>query len=75
MGFGDMLGSAASAFGGTDDIVSKIAESGIDLTTLTNMDADGITSMLEEKGIDLSMLEALGISVEDVISKVKEHLG
>ncbi len=75
MGLGDMLGKAASAFGGTDDIVSKIGESGIDLSALANMDVDGVTSMLAEKGIDLSMLEGLGISVEDLIAKVKEHLG
>lgn len=75
MGLGDMLGKAAGALGGMDDIVSKIGESGVDLTALANMDADGVTSMLEEKGIDLSMLEGLGLSVEDVIAKVKEHLG
>jgi hypothetical protein len=30
MGLGDMLGGAMDAFGGTDEIVSKISESGID---------------------------------------------
>ena len=71
MGLGDMLGMA----GGADDIVSKIKESGIDLSALTSLDADGVTAMLADKGIDLSMLEGLGISVEDVIAKVKEHIG
>ncbi|MGZ0187306.1 MAG: hypothetical protein ACKVH0_04745 [Alphaproteobacteria bacterium] len=75
MGFGDMLGKAAGALGGTDAIISKISESGIDLSALANLDADSVTAMLEEKGIDLSMLETLGLSVEDVIEKVKEHLG
>ena len=75
MGLGDMLGKAAGALGGTDEIVSKISDSGIDLSSLANMDADAVTSMLESKGIDLSMLEGLGLSVEDVIEKIKAHLG
>ena len=74
MGLGDMLGKAAGALGGTDDIVSKISESGIDLSALAGMDAEGVTGMLEEKGIDLSILEKFGLSVEDVIAKVKEHI-
>lgn len=75
MGLGDMLGKAVGALGGVDEIVSKITESGIDLSALLDLDADGVTSILTEKGIDLSILEGLGISVEDVIQKVKEHLG
>lgn len=75
MGLGDMLGKAAGALGGTDDIVSKLGDSGIDLSALADMDIDGVTSMLADSGIDLSMLEGLGLSVEDVIAKVKEHLG
>lgn len=74
MGLGDMLGKAVGSFGGVDEIVSKITESGIDLSALTNLDADGVTAMLADKGIDLSMLEGLGLSVEDVIAKVKEHI-
>lgn len=74
MGLGDMLGKAAGALGGTDAMMEKITESGIDLSALSEMDAEGVTAMLEEKGIDLSMLEGLGLSVEDVIAKVKEHL-
>jgi len=74
MGLGDMLGKAASSFGGTDEIVSKISESGLDMSALAGMDADGVTSMLASKGIDLSMLEGLGISVEDVIEKIKAHI-
>ncbi len=74
MGLGDMLGKAVGALGGVDEIVSKITESGIDLSALVNLDADDVTAMLTENGIDLSMLEGIGISVEDVIEKVKEHL-
>ncbi|MFW2588126.1 hypothetical protein [Sagittula sp. SSi028] len=74
MGLGDMLGKAMNAFGGTDEIMAKISESGIDLSALADLDAEAVTSMLEEKGIDLSMLEGLGLSVEDIITKVKEQL-
>ncbi|MGH1464557.1 MAG: hypothetical protein ACRBBQ_04275 [Cognatishimia sp.] len=75
MGFGDMLGKAVGAMGGVDEIMSKISDSGIDLSALANLDAEAVTSLLAENGIDLSMLESLGLSVEDVIEKVKEHLG
>ena len=76
MAIGDMLGKAAGMLGGAgaDDIVAKISESGIDLTALLSMDAEGITAALEEKGIDLSMLETLGLSLDDVVAKIKEHL-
>lgn len=74
MGLGDMLGGAMNALGGSDEIASKISESGIDLSALAEMDPESVTAMLEDKGIDLSMLEGLGLSVEDVIEKVKEHL-
>ncbi len=75
MGLGDMLGKAVSTFGGTDEIMSKISESGLDMSALAGMDAEAITSMLESKGIDLSMLEGLGLSVEDVIEKIKAQIG
>ena len=74
MGLGDMLGKAAGALGGTDGIVEKISESGVDLSALADLDADSVTAMLEEKGFDLSILETLGLSVDDVIDKVKEYL-
>jgi hypothetical protein len=74
MGLGDMLGSAAGALGGTDEIMSKISESGIDMSALADLDASSVTSLLEEKGIDLSMLETVGLSVEDLIAKAKEMI-
>ena len=78
MGLGDMLGKAMDAVGGNDEMVSQIAtqlgEGGIDLSALTNIDADSFTALLEGQGIDLSILETLGLSVEDIIEKVKEHL-
>ena len=75
MGLGDMLGKAAGALGGTDDIMSKITESGIDLSALVDLDAEAATSMLADKGIDLSILEGLGLSVDDLLQKVKANLG
>lgn len=79
MAIGDMLGKAAGMLGGgaggAEDIVAKLSEGGVDLSSLMSMDADGITAMLEEKGIPVSMLEGMGLSVEDIIAKVKEHLG
>lgn len=74
MGLGDMMGGAMNALGGTDDIVSKISESGIDLSALAEMDPEAAKSLLAENGIDLSMLEGLGLSVEDLIEKAKEQL-
>ncbi|MBI1495182.1 MULTISPECIES: hypothetical protein [Halocynthiibacter] len=74
MGLGDLIGAAVNAFGGTDEIVSKIADSGIDMSALADLDIAEVPAMLSEYGIDMSLLENLGISTEDVIEKVKEHL-
>lgn len=74
MGLGDLLGTAVNALGGTDEIVSKISESGIDMSALVDLDIAEVPAMLSEYGIDMSLLENLGISTEDVIEKVKEHL-
>lgn len=71
MGLGDLIGNAASMLGGTDNIMAKLEEFGIDPAELASLDAEGITTMLEEKGIDLSMLETFGISVEDILAKIK----
>ena len=69
-----MLGNAAGALGGTDEIMSKISESGVDLSALAGMDVESVTGMLEEKGIDLSILDKFGLSVEDLIEKAKEFI-
>lgn len=71
MGLGDLMGKAAGMLGGTDDIMAKLQEFGIDPAELANLDAEAITGMLEEKGIDLSMLETFGISLDDIIAKIK----
>jgi hypothetical protein len=69
-----MLGGAMGAFGGVDDIVAKIGDSGIDLAALSSLDIEGVTALLKDNGIDLSILEGLGLSVEDLVEKVKAHL-
>ena len=76
MAIGDMLGKAVGALGGAgvDDIVEKIRESGVDLSALADLDADAVTTMLEENGIDLSALETLGLSVDDILTKIKGML-
>lgn len=71
MGIGDMLGKAAGALGGGDDIMGKLGEMGIDPAALAGLDAEAAKAMLAEKGIDLSMLEGLGLSVDDILAKVK----
>lgn len=66
MGLGDMLGS----LGGTDAIMSKLSESGIDASAISGLDGDGIKSLLADKGIDLSMLEGMGLSIDDIKAKI-----
>lgn len=70
-----MLGKATGALGVTDDLIEKISESGIDLSSLMDLDPQAVNAMLEENGIDLSMLEGLGLSVEDIIAKIKDQIG
>lgn len=71
MGIGDMVGKAAGMLGGGDDLMGKLSEMGVDPAELAGLDADGIKSMIEAKGIDLSMLEGMGLSVDDILAKIK----
>lgn len=70
MGIGDMLGKAAGSLGGMDAITEKLGAAGIDPSALAGMDAEAVKTMLADKGIDLSMLEGMGLSVDDLIAKV-----
>ncbi len=72
MGLGDMLGKVVEAAGGLDEIVAKVQDSDIDIAALASMDLEAVTGALGDLGIDLSMLEGLGISVEDLIAKLTE---
>jgi iron complex transport system substrate-binding protein len=62
---------STSGGGGDIDVMGKLEEFGVDPSALAGLDADGIKAMIEEKGIDLSMLENLGVDLEEVIAKFK----
>lgn len=72
MGLGDLVGAAASALGdqaGDFDFGAKLEEFGIDASTLEGLDIEKAKSFIEEKGFDLSMLDSLGLDIEDLIAK------
>jgi len=72
MGLGDMIGKVTGMMGGGDfDFGAKMTELGIDPAMLENLDIDGVKTMIEEKGFDLSMLDSLGIDLDEVIAKFK----
>ncbi len=58
--------------GGNDfDIAAKMEELGIDPSMLENLDTDAAKAFIEEKGFDLSVLETLGINLDEMIAKFK----
>jgi len=69
MGLGDMMGAAAGALGGDFDISEKLGELGVDPSMLEGLDMEAAKSFIEEKGFDLSMLDSLGLNVEDLLGK------
>lgn len=70
MGLGDMLGKAAGELGGGNfDIGEKLGELGVDASMLEGLDMDAAKSFIAEKGFDLSMLDSLGLNVEDLLAK------
>ena len=70
MGLGDMIGKATGALGGGDfDIGEKLGELGVDPSMLEGMDIGAAKSFIEEKGFDLSMLDSLGLNIEDLLAK------
>ena len=70
MGLGDLAGKAAGALGGGDfDFAGKMGEVGIEPSMLEGMDMESAKSMIADKGFDLSMLDGLGLNVEDLIAK------
>jgi hypothetical protein len=72
MGLGDMMGKAAGMLGGGDfDIAAKMEELGIDPAMLADLDVDAIKAMAAEKGLDLSMLDGLGIDLDEMLTKLK----
>lgn len=70
MGIGDMIGQAAGALGGGDfDIGAKLEEFGVDASMLEGLDIEAAKSFIEEKGFDLSMLDSLGLNLDDLLAK------
>ena len=70
MGLGDMMGSVAGMAGGGDfDLGEKMAEVGVDPSSLQGMGLDKVKEMLAEKGLDLSALEGMGLNVNDMLAK------
>ena len=69
MGLGDMIGGAAGALGGDFDIGSKLGEVGVDASMLEGMDMETAKSFIADKGFDLSMLDGLGLNIEDLLAK------
>ena len=70
MGIGDMMGKAAGALGGGGfDFGSKMEELGVDPSMLEGLDIESAKSLIADKGFDLSMLDGLGLNVEDLIGK------
>lgn len=77
MGLGDLVGKvtgmmgdgAADALGGDFDFTSKLEELGIDASMLEGLDIEAAKTFISEKGFDLSMLDSLGLNIEDLIAK------
>ena len=71
MGLGDMLGKAAGLMGNDFDFGSKMEELGVDPSMLENLDLDAAKAFIEEKGFDLSILDTIGIDLDEMIAKFK----
>ena len=70
MGLGDMMGKAAGMLGGGDfDMAAKLGEVGVDPSMLEGMDIGTAKTFIADKGFDLSMLDSLGLNVDDLIAK------
>ncbi|WP_147125057.1 hypothetical protein [Shimia ponticola] len=69
MGLGNMLGGLLGN-AAMDQVTAKLGDLGIDASALEGLDIPAVIELVQEKGFDLSMLEELGISVEDVVAKL-----
>jgi hypothetical protein len=72
MGLGDMMGKAAGMLGGDGgdfDIGAKLGEMGVDASMLEGMDIESAKGFIADKGFDLSMLDSLGLNVDDLLAK------
>ena len=69
MGLGDMMGKAAGMVGGDFDIAEKLGELGVDASMLEGLDLEAAKSFIADKGFDLSMLDSLGLNIDDLLAK------
>ena len=77
MGLGDLVGKAAGMFGGSAadalggdfDFAAKLQELGVDASMLEGLDIEKAKAFIEEKGFDLSMLDSLGLNIDNLIAK------
>ena len=71
MGLGDMLGKAAGLMGDNFDFAAKLEEIGVDASMLENLDIEAAKAFIEEKGFALSILDSLGLDLDELIEKFK----
>lgn len=71
MALGDMFGKVAGMMGNDFDFVAKLKELGVEPAMLENLDIEAAKTFIEEKGFDLSMLDSLGLDIDELIAKLK----
>jgi len=71
MDLGNMMGKAAGAMmGGEDfDLGAKLGELGVDASMLEGLDLDAAKAFIADKGFDLSILDTLGIDLDELLAK------
>ncbi len=76
MGLNDLVSKAAGMFGGKAedlagdfDFAGKLQELGVDASMLEGLDIEKAKAFIEEKGFDLSMLDSLGLNIEELMAK------
>jgi len=71
MAIGDMFGKVAGLMGDNFDFAAKLEELGVAPAMLENLDIEAAKAFIEEKGFDLSMLDSLGLDIDELIAKFK----
>jgi len=71
MALGDMFGKVAGMMGNDFDFAAKLKELGVEPSMLENLDIEAAKTFIEEKGFDLSMLDSLGLDIDELIAKLK----
>jgi len=71
MALGDMFGKVAGLMGDDFDFAAKLEELGVAPSMLENLDIEAAKTFIAEKGFDLSMLDNLGLDIDELIAKFK----